>query len=138
MRATLALDYGDVRIGVAIGNSVTKLPSPLITIKNDTDTLENLRQLIKDHHAELLVVGLPRNLNGEDTAQTLKSREFAQKLHKELDLPVYLSDEALSSKRAEAELIKRGKKYKPEDVDSLAATLILEDYFNQPFSHEKV
>jgi len=138
MSAILGLDVGDVRIGIAVGNTVTRLPSPLTTLPNNAETLNHLRQLIQQHHVEVLVVGLPRNLSGNDTTQTVKSRNFAKKLHQELNLPVYLNDEALSSKRAEAELLRRGKPFKPEEIDSLAATLILEDYFENPSSAEKV
>ena len=129
----LALDFGDRRIGVAIASLVARLPRPLMTLQTDDDYMQSLTQIVKDEAVGALVVGLPRNLSGEDTAQTKLVREFAHQIEK-LGLPVHFQDEALTSQKAEAELKQRGP-YNKEDVDALAATYILEDFLN---SHTEI
>lgn len=124
----LALDVGSVRIGVARASSLVRLPEPLVTLTNDAHTVEHLRQLVIEHDAKELVVGLPRGLDGQETAQTAAIREFVADLSHELAIPIMLQDEAVTSRKAEEELIARGKPYAKGDIDALAATYILEDY----------
>ena len=127
--SVLALDVGERRIGVAIASLVAKLPRPLTTIENDGKVLQQLEKLVKDNEAGLLVIGLPRGLNGQETAQTAKVRQFASGLSDSLGIPVVLQDEALTSRQAEAELQLRGISNRDKAaIDSLAATYILEDY----------
>ena len=123
----LALDVGQARIGVALATSVARLASPLTTLPNNDDFLDSLRKLVAEHAVSVLVVGLPRGLDGQETGQTSYVREFAATLDT-LGLPVHLQDEALTSAHAEQELRNRGVAYTKEDVDSLSATYILEDY----------
>lgn len=127
----LALDVGNRRIGVAIANSVARIASPLTTIDNDTNTVTVLKRLISEHQAAGLVVGLPRNLSGEYTQQTKEVEVFVGSLKEQIDLPIHWQDEALTSKKAEAELGQRGSAYEKGEVDALAATYILEDFLNE-------
>lgn len=124
----IGLDVGERRVGVAIANSVARLPRPLTTLLNSENIWLELQQLIKSESVNLVVVGLPRNLSGDDTAQTLYAREFGGKLE---GVEVVFQDEALTSRKAEQELRDRGKPYEKGDIDSLAATYILEDYLTQ-------
>ncbi len=126
----LALDVGAVRVGVARASSTVRLAEPLTTLANDETIWQRLDQLCEEHAAQQLVVGLPRNLSGEDTAQTTFARAFADELAKHTSLPIRLQDEALTSKKAEDELSQRNKPFSKADVDALAATYILEDYLN--------
>jgi putative Holliday junction resolvase len=123
----IALDYGGVRIGVARANLATRLPKPLLTLVNDEQLMNNLRDLAKREKVAAFVVGLPRNLSGEDTEQTRIVRQFADQLAT-LGLPIYLQDETGTSQQAETELRQRRKPYTKGDIDALAACLILEDY----------
>lgn len=123
----LALDVGTVRIGVAVASTIARLPRPLTTLLADDDPIAKIAQLIKQESVVGLVVGRPRNLNGESTAQTAHAEAFAEQL-KALGLPVFLQDEALTSRKAEAELEARGKMFTKADVDALAAAFILEDF----------
>ena len=127
----LALDVGARRIGVARASYAARLAAPLDAIQNDADTLDNLRELCAKEDVRQLVVGLPRSLEGLDTAQTLTVRAFSKMLGAALDLPVHLQDEALTSVQAEAELDARGKTYSKGAIDSLAAVYILEDYLRE-------
>lgn len=128
----LAFDVGEKRIGVAIASTIAKLPRPHSVVVNDENVWENLKQIIDKEHAEVVVVGLPRSLKSQDTAQTRSVREFAALLVDKLGVMVVLQDEALTSRQAEAELRASGKDFAKGDIDALAATYILEDYLVKP------
>lgn len=130
MNSILALDVGERRIGVAWANDVLKIPFPLITLTVDDDIVGKIEKLAGSQQATLIVIGLPRNQSGEETAQSQLAREFAEKLQKH-GLDTVLQDESLTSVLAEEELQKRNKPYKKEDIDSLAATFILQDYLQK-------
>lgn len=124
----LALDVGDKRIGVAFANAIARLPHPLTTILNNEQVWDVLAGIIAQEQVRCIVVGLPRNLNGDDTAQTKRARAFADALQARFAVEVHLQDEALTSAKAEAELAQKGKQYDKGAIDALAATYILEDY----------
>jgi putative Holliday junction resolvase len=123
----IALDVGTQRVGVAWADSKLKIPFPLVTVPNDDKVIRTIVTLYHDQFGGKVVVGLPRNQQGEETAQSKYSRDFAKRLESE-QLPVVFQDESLTSVLAEEELQKRGKPYGKGDIDSLAATLILRDY----------
>ena len=124
----LALDIGDKRVGVAVASLEARLPRPLTTVLRSQDCFEELRRIVRSEDIGEIVVGLPRGLEGQPTGQTEATESFISELKSEVGLPVHLQDEALTSKRAEAELEKRGKAYSKGDIDALAATYILEDF----------
>jgi len=132
----LALDVGEKRIGVAWAQLSVRFAGPLVTLDNPTLFIDDIIGLCKKHDAVGLVIGLPRALDGQETAQTSYVQTFATKLADMLqrtgqDIPLYWVDEALTSVKAEAELRTRKKNYAKGDIDSLAATYILEDYLSQ-------
>ena len=124
----LALDVGDARVGVAVASLIARLPRPLTTLKNDDSVFEEILRLASSEDTGLIVVGLPRGLDGQHTKQTESAEAFAHQLGQHVSLPVHLQDEALTSRKAEAELEARGKPYDKGDIDALAATYILEDF----------
>lgn len=126
-KIVLALDYGATRTGVAIVSSESRLPRPLTTLRAE-DFFESLNKLIERENVTNLVVGLPRGIEGQRTAQTEAAEAFVSQLQAKFSLPVDTQDEAVTSKKAEAELDARGKPYKQEDIDALAATYILDDW----------
>lgn len=126
----LALDVGGRRIGVAVANVIARIAHPLVTIGNTPETPSVLQQLIDEQQAVGLVVGLPRNLNGDETEQTRTVQAFVASLQEHITVPVYWQDEAVTSRKAEAELTDRGKPYVKGDIDALAATYILEDFLH--------
>jgi putative Holliday junction resolvase len=129
-KSLMALDIGEARIGVAMANMIAKLPNPLTTIKNDDSVFDTIGSLLSKHDAAAIVVGLPRGMDSQNTSQTRSVEEFVNKLRAHTELPIYWQDEALTSKKAEAELNAKGKPYSKEDIDSLAATYILEDFIS--------
>lgn len=126
-----ALDVGERRVGVAIAHKVARLPRPLTTLERGDNFWDTLKKLLADESVGMVVVGIPRNLKGDDTAQSSATQAFIQELTSRIDLPIASIDEALTSREAEAELQARGKPYTKGDIDALAATHILKDYLNQ-------
>lgn len=124
----LALDVGNRRIGVARGYTDVGIATPVTTIEQSDDIMQQIQRLVADNSADLVLVGLPRGLEGQETEQTKIVRQFVRQLKKHLKTPIALLDEALTSVKAEQELLARGKAYQKSDIDALAATYILEDY----------
>lgn len=124
----LALDVGERRVGTALANSVARLSSPYKTLIHSNNILSDIKEIINKEAIDVLVVGLPRNLDGQDTDQTKYVRQFSDKLRVIVDVPMYFEDEALSSVRAKQALENGKKAYKKEDIDSLAACYILDDF----------
>lgn len=120
----LGLDIGDRRIGVARVNSIARLPEPLVTLTNDQSFAERLRQLLNEHSADLLVIGLPRDMSGGLTDQSRAVQQFvAANLGGHDWPPIVWQDETLTTQTAE-------QNYAPEliakvGIDSLAAAEIL-------------
>jgi len=127
----LALDVGAKRVGVAIASLAARLPRPLITLQRDDTLFPTLQTIAEVEGVNKLIVGFPRGLQGQHTQQTEAIEAFVVELKQHFALPVQLQDEALTSKHAEDELRMRGTPYEKEDIDSLAATYILEDYLKE-------
>jgi len=123
----IGLDVGQKRIGVARASSAAKLAEPLTTIQT-SEGLKKLQQLVEQESADIIVVGLPRSLQGDDTAQTAWVRTWVDAAKKQIKLPFYWQDEALTSKLAESLKLKA----KSQDIDSLAAAIILQDFLDAP------
>ncbi|MDQ3064870.1 MAG: Holliday junction resolvase RuvX [bacterium] len=131
-RYILAIDVGERRIGLALASEIARLPAPFATI--DTSKTDNIMQtlaeIIRVENIAVIVVGLPRNLNGNETQQTKVARKFAKQLASITDAPIVMQDEAATSLEAERLLKNRGTNYQKEDIDSQAAAIILQDYLN--------
>lgn len=131
----LGLDVGERRIGVAIGDSIGRLSSPLTTLEVDGLELVRLQRLVLENDVTDLVVGLPRNMSGEPTKQTELVQQFASRRLGGLPQAVHFQDESLTSVKAEEELTKRKKPFTRGDIDALAATYILDDYMEATYGH---
>lgn len=130
----LGLDVGEKRIGVARTGSVARLPEPVTTLQNAEGVMAEIDKFITEFATDVVVVGLPRSLEGNETDQTLFSRDFAATLEAS-GKTVILQDEALSSQKADA-LIKEGiykRNARGDDVttDEVAACIILEDFLKE-------
>jgi len=127
----LAIDYGDVRIGLAISDPFKIISSAYKTLKNTgTDNiLFELKDIILKEDVEKIVLGHPVGLDGNKTKKTLQVEEFAEKL-KGLGIEVMLFDESFSSVRAHRIIHEMGKKTgnNKDKIDMLAAQVVLEDY----------
>lgn len=128
MSSILAFDHGQRRTGVAVASTDVRLAQPLVTLKQSPQLMDEIHTLVKNNLAVALVVGLPRNMQGEETKQSAIAKQFAKELEQKFGLPTHLVDESVTSKQAKAELESRGVRYNKEHVDSLAAVYILEDF----------
>jgi putative Holliday junction resolvase len=128
----LGLDVGEKRIGAAISDANETVAFPLLTIERNVNELEEIRKIIETHHANEIVVGLPLSLQGKNTIQTEKVREFAEKLKKSLQVPVKLWDERLTTKQVQRFLkeLPLSKKSEKSLRDRLSACLILQSYLD--------
>ena len=126
----MALDIGAARIGVAVASGMARIPHPTGALPNDDTLIGRLQQLCAEEHVAKLVIGLPRGMDGQETAQTAIARELGIKIAQQLNLPFHWQDEAVTSVQAEAELRQRGEPYDKGDIDALAAVYILEDYLH--------
>lgn len=127
----MALDVGAARIGVAVAQSVARLPRPLTTLSNDSDVLDTIADLVRNQEVGQLVIGLPRGLEGQETEQTKAVRAFGEKLRAKLSVDLRWQDEAVTSVQAENELQQARKAYTKSDIDARAAVLILEDFLKE-------
>ena len=142
----LALDYGRSRIGVALADVGSREAAPLATLArvNRNEDMRRLRELAREHAVRLVVVGLPLRLDGTRGEMAEEAARFAQRVHKQLGLPVEMVDERLTSweaerlleeqqgrKMREAEANKRKKSHRKPGVDAMAAALILREYLDR-------
>ena len=121
----MAFDYGTRRVGVAVGNSVTKVGEPLKTISAvNSDTLfKDVEKLLADWRPDQLVVGRPTHPDGKPHGMTAKATRFGNQLHGRFQLPVVWVDERYSS------VVLEGDHQMRDNLDAQSATLILEQYF---------
>ena len=127
----LGVDFGTKRVGLAIATDDSH-PRRLVTLTNDEQLLAALRRQIASHGATTVVVGLPRNLDGDDTPQTTLARRFAEHLQQsQPKLAIVMQDEALTSEIAGDRLEAEGVKDIAAVLDQEAAVIILEDYLSE-------
>lgn len=126
----IALDVGEKRIGVALGDTAVRIAIPLETIDVDGSEIQRIARLVVDENPTAVVVGYPRNQSGEPTAQTAFVQSFAETLRDVVPEIIY-QDESLTSVLAEQRLKSYKKPYTKGDIDALAAAIILQDYLEQ-------
>ena len=131
----LAFDFGEKRIGIAVGEHLLASASPLMTIDNESNEIrfQMITKLVNEWQPRLLVVGLPLSLDGSEHAVTQLCKKFARRLNGRFNLPVALIDERYSSAAASQLLNEagiRGRAQK-EMLDQVAAQTILQSYFDQ-------
>lgn len=148
----LALDYGRARIGLAIAGAEAALAQPLATLDriNRNEDMRRLRELVREHGVNQIVVGLPLRLDGTRGEMAEEAARFGERVRKQLGLPVEMVDERLTSWEAERLLEEHqgrtmhaasGKKRKKEStrpgVDAMAAALILKEYLDRRHAEQE-
>jgi putative Holliday junction resolvase len=136
----LAFDFGEKRIGVAVGEHLLGIAHPLITIESEAndERFRIISDLIAEWRPSLLVVGLPLTTEGEEHALTSLSKKFSRRLGGRFGLPVMMVDERYTSIEASRTLKQMGiggRKQKPM-LDAVAAQHILQSYFDALPQHE--
>ena len=119
-KTILAFDFGEKRIGVAVGNTITKTAEALKIIqeKNQDEKFKVIESLIQEWQPQLLVVGLPAHPDGAEHEMTLKAKRFGNQLHGRFQKEVVWVDERYTSVSVQ------------DGNDALAAQLILQQYLD--------
>lgn len=134
-RTILCFDYGTKSIGVAVGSELTGSATllPALKARDGIPEWEQIERLIKDWQPQLLLVGLPLNMDGSEQDFTVRTRKFANRLHGRFGLPVSLHDERLSTADARSRLFAEGgyRNLSKDKVDSLSAQIIFEGWYEQ-------
>lgn len=134
-QSVLAFDYGEKRIGVAIGQSITGTATPLhvLQAKNGQPNWLEIGQLLEEWQPDYLLVGLPLNMDASEQLLTQRARKFSNRLQGRFSISVKMMDERLSSVEAREQLFSVAgfKGLKNNSIDSHAACLILESWFRE-------
>ncbi|MEW6088644.1 MAG: Holliday junction resolvase RuvX [bacterium] len=130
----LGIDYGEKRIGLAISDALGIIAGKLNTLENISwnNTVCELQKIINEHLVDKIIIGMPKNLKGEETKQTLKVKEFILFLKEKIKIPVCEWNEIFTSKESANVLIKAdvSRKNRKKFIDQLAAVLILQGYLD--------
>ncbi len=131
----LALDWGEVRIGLALSDETQTLASPLETLVRRAGRrfpMPRFLQLVEQHRPAGLLVGLPLTAEGTEAESAAAARELARSVAQRTGLPVTLWDERMSTARALAAIREQGgsARGRKEDVDALAASVLLQHYLD--------
>jgi putative holliday junction resolvase len=133
----LGIDFGEVRIGLAVSDETGTLATPLDTLRRrrgKRPPWKEMEAAARSHGVTALVFGLPLELSGEESQWTREVRSAAESLGARLDLPVHFVDERMTSVRAEREVrssgLPLGKRSEKERVDAAAAAIILQSWLD--------
>jgi putative holliday junction resolvase len=135
IRSVLGIDYGDKRIGIATGQTITHNATPVTTLTqvNGQPDWPGLQQQIERWRPDALLVGMPYHTDGTESPMTLKVRAFCSELRQRFSQPVIEVNETLSSYEAES-LLKEQKKigqHNKQEIDRMAAALIVQSWLDQ-------
>ena len=130
----LALDHGTKRIGVAVSDPSKTIAQPLeyILAEPFADFLERLKVVLAAQEVDLLLIGLPRNMDGSYGPAAQKVQVFVAALKSAITVPIRLWDERLTSSQANKILIQGGvrRDQRKEKVDKMAAAILLQSYLD--------
>jgi len=126
----MGIDFGEVRIGIALSDPLQIISQPYRVIPNDDDTISEIKNIIKSEEVRKIILGLPLNLDGKDTKKTLEVREFSEVLKSNVNIPVIFWDERYTSVEANEELkhMGYGIAESRKVIDKVAASIILKNY----------
>ncbi len=136
-KTVLAFDYGLRNIGLAQGNKLSNTAQELkpLKAKDGTPNWDEIKTVLDEWQPDLVVVGLPLNMDDSESELSKRARKFANRVHGRFGVAIEMMDERLSSFEAKAEASERGQlgNYSKQPIDSIAARLILESWLaSQP------
>lgn len=133
----LAFDFGERRIGVAVGEAETRIANPLTTIDAAANEVRfaAIERLVREWRPTAFVVGRPKHADGTPHPVARLADKFARRLAARFHAPVFFVDETLTSAAAQSALRESGARR--GDVDAVAASLILQSYLDAPEGHER-
>ena len=130
----LAIDHGTVRMGIAISDELKMIAQPLEFIPAEpfSGFLDRIKFLLSEYEVELLLLGMPRNMDGSYGDASIKVKEFEAILKKSTTTPIKTFDERLTSVQANRALTQGRvkKKKKRKNVDAMAAAILLQSYLD--------
>jgi len=130
----LAIDHGTVRMGTAISDELKQIAQPLEVIDAQpfAQFLARLRELLREYEVEMILVGMPRNMDGSYGPSALKVQDFVAALKGAVTVPVKTLDERLTSVQANRFLTEAGtrREQRKESVDKIAAAILLQNYLD--------
>ena len=136
-KTVLGFDFGTRSIGVAIGQQITASATPLLSLKavDGIPNWDEIGKLIKEWQPDIVVVGLPLNMDGTEQEMTHRARKFANRLNAKFGVKIVTQDERLTTTDAKARLFELGgfKALTKGQVDAVSAVLIVESYFENHF-----
>ena len=136
IKTVLGFDFGTKKAGVATGQTITTTAAPLapLVMRDGIPEWPVIEQLIKEWQPQLLLVGLPLNMDDSESELSHLARKFARRLHHRFNLPVLMVDERLTSRAARNVLddIGQRRKGKLPSLDSTAAVLMVEAWLASP------
>lgn len=131
----MGIDYGDVRIGIALTDALCMISSPYEVYKNkgEEDALNHIIELIKQYDVDGIAMGLPLNMDGTEGERAQIHRKFGEKLEELSGVKVDYIDERLTSAEAEEILISSGvrREKRKELIDKISAQIILQSYIDK-------
>jgi len=132
MTTWLALDIGDRRIGLATGNDQAWLARPhsILTRRSKREDFDAIARIAEELGADHLLAGLPYNMDGSEGPQAKKVRNYANKLQRQIALPITFWDERLSSFEADQIIRQSGKRRRNKHNDDIAAATFLQSYLD--------
>jgi putative Holliday junction resolvase len=130
--AIIGLDVGNKHIGVAMAIGTVAIPIAVIKRTEEQVDLERIEALTRDYETELIVIGLPRSMDGSIGAQAELVLEFAKSLSDYIDIPIDMCDERLTTVIADRLMQESGakRKQRKENIDAMAAAVILQAYID--------
>ena len=130
--AIIGLDVGNKHIGVAMAIGTVAIPIAVIKRTEEQVDLERIEALTRDYETELIVIGLPRSMDGSIGAQAELVLEFAKSLSDYIDIPIDMCDERLTTIIADRLMQESGakRKQRKENIDAMAAAVILQAYID--------
>lgn len=130
----LGLDYGTKRIGIAVSDELKTIAQPLEFIPTEpfASALNRLKEILREKEVELILIGMPRNMDGSYGPAALKVQEFAAALKSALTVPMHFWDERLTSTQANRFLIDANvrRDQRKKKVDQTAAAILLQSYLD--------
>lgn len=137
-RSILGFDFGKKSIGVAIGQEVTGTAAPLAAIpaRDGIPNWDTIAAIYAEWQPQVVVVGLPLNMDGSTQQITFAAKKFGNRLHNKFKIPVETYDERLTTTDAKARLFELGgfKKLEKGKIDSVSACLIVEGWMEQQYT----
>jgi len=129
----LAIDYGDVRIGLALSDPLGITAQPLLTIENNKNVFEEIKKIVQKYSVEKIIAGLPINMNGSYGSSSEKVFSFIEQLKNFVNIDIEFIDERLTTEQAEKTLIESdiSRKKRKKNIDKITAAIILQTYLER-------